>query len=116
MPKFFLGPIDLWWSALTAFGYGDGTPTSYTPLAQGRNVEDPRPVPLAVPHWTDTNNWAYIADPAIFPSSISATARNPGACPTLCLNCSSKLVVSWPDPCLAMMLCPSKYGTGSLSA
>lgn len=78
MPKFGLFPIDLWRAALVAFGYGDGVPTSYTPEAVARNEDDPRPVPLAVPHFTDANDWAYIADPMLLPVIHMSYAQDPG--------------------------------------
>ncbi|TXH49233.1 MAG: hypothetical protein E6Q97_23080 [Desulfurellales bacterium] len=77
-PKFGLFPVDLWTTALIAFGYGEGMPTTYTPEAQARNEEDPRPVPLAVPHWTDTNNWAYIVDPMLHPVIHISYAQDHG--------------------------------------
>lgn len=63
MPKYCLVPIDLWYTARKVFGYGDGTPTTYNPFAFQYNEEDPRPVPLAVPDFTDANDWAYMVDP-----------------------------------------------------
>ncbi len=38
---------------------------------------DPRPVPVAVPEWTDANNWAYIVDPRLHPVIHVAYAGNP---------------------------------------
>jgi hypothetical protein len=82
-PKFFLGPADLYDTALIDFGYGAGT-GGYTgtpnndvnPYAQSR-PGDPRPIPIAVPEWTDTGDWAYITDPLLNPVICMAYANNP---------------------------------------
>jgi hypothetical protein len=66
-PKYCLVPPDLYHQALANFGYGDGQPATYLPEAEDRGLADPRPIPLAVPHFTDANDWAYIADPRIWP-------------------------------------------------
>ncbi|MFN2222018.1 MAG: hypothetical protein ACK2UH_05670 [Candidatus Promineifilaceae bacterium] len=66
-PKYCLVPPDLYHTALGIFGYGDGVPTSYQPFAQERGEGDPRPVPIAVPDWTDGTDWAYITDPMVWP-------------------------------------------------
>ena len=42
-------------------------PTTYAPFSQDRGIGDPRPVPIAVPHFTDATNWYYIADPMVWP-------------------------------------------------
>lgn len=73
IPRYWLGPIDLYDTALKAFGWGQaansiGLPTSGG-TAQTPNIyaesrpNDPRPVPIVVPEWTDTNDWAALADP-----------------------------------------------------
>ncbi len=77
-PKFCLVPADLFDTALIAFGYGDGYPTSYTPEAQARSAEDPRPVALVVPDWTDATDWAYIVDPQVYPVIHISYAQAPG--------------------------------------
>ena len=66
-PKYCLVPPDLYHQALATFGYGDGQPATYLPEAEDRGLGDPRPVPLAVPHFTDANDWAYITDPQVWP-------------------------------------------------
>lgn len=66
-PKYLLVPPDLYHTALGIFGYGDGMPTTYAPFSEDRGIGDPRPVPIAVPHFTDTNNWYYLADPLVWP-------------------------------------------------
>lgn len=87
-PKFWLGPADLYDTALTIFGYGagpggrpgEGTTTAFqdvNPYAQAR-PGDPRPIPIAVPDFTDANDWAYIADPTVAPVIQMAYADNPG--------------------------------------
>ncbi len=66
--KYLLVPSALYFQGLANFGYGDGYPTAYNPHAvSGRSAEDPRPEVLAVPDWTDATDWAYLADPRIFP-------------------------------------------------
>ena len=77
-PKFALVPAELYDDALAAFGYGDGYPTSYNIYVEGRELEDPRPVPLVVPDWTDANNWAAICDPRIFPVIMMSYSQAPG--------------------------------------
>jgi hypothetical protein len=77
-PRYWLGPADLYDQALEIFGYGEGMPTTYTPEAQSRGFADPRPVPLAVPDFTDDNDWAYIADPQVFPVIHISYAQAPG--------------------------------------
>jgi hypothetical protein len=83
-PKFWLGPADLYDDALTYFGYGAGAggqpgtaDNDVNPYAVDR-PGDPRPIPIAVPDFTDTNDWAYIADPQIAPIIQMAYADNPG--------------------------------------
>jgi hypothetical protein len=69
-PRFCLTPNDLRYTALENFGYGAGWPTSYdyhADPANQLNQEDPRPIVVAVPDWTDANDWAYLADPAVWP-------------------------------------------------
>lgn len=77
-PKYWLGPADLYDQALALFGYGEGQPAVYTPEAQGRNVHDPRPLPLAVPDFGDATDWAYIVDPLVFPVIHISYAQAPG--------------------------------------
>jgi hypothetical protein len=77
-PKFLLVPDDLYDVALTITGYGEGMPTSYTPEAQARSPEDPRPVVIVVPDWTDANDWAYLVDPQIYPVIQMSYAQAPG--------------------------------------
>ncbi len=83
MPKFCLVPIDLFDEALQAFGYGDGTGgqpgtanNDVNPYGESRPA-DPRPVPISVPDWTDTNDWAYLVDPLIAPVVQMAYADSP---------------------------------------
>jgi hypothetical protein len=77
-PKFLLVPAELYDQALVNLGYGEGMPTTYTPEAQARSAEDPRPVPLVVPDWTDATDWAYIVDPQIYPVIQISYAQSPG--------------------------------------
>jgi hypothetical protein len=76
-PKFWLGPADLYDQALIDFGYGagpggrpgEGSTTAFqdvNPYAQDR-PGDPRPIPIAVPEFTDTGDWAYLVDPRLHP-------------------------------------------------
>lgn len=83
-PKFLLVPPDLYDQALIDFGYGAGpggypaTPNNdVNPYAQDR-PGDPRPIPIAVPEFTDTTDWAYIVDPRIAPVICMAYGDNPG--------------------------------------
>ncbi len=83
-PKFLLLPADLYDQALIDFGYGAGpggypaTPNNdVNPYAMDR-PGDPRPVPVLVPEWTDTTDWAYIVDPRISPVICMAYGDNPG--------------------------------------
>jgi len=83
-PKFLLVPVDLYDQALIDFGYGAGpggypaTPNNdVNPYAQDR-PGDPRPIPIAVPEWTDVTDWAWIVDPRIAPVLCMAYADNPG--------------------------------------
>ena len=83
-PKFWIGPADLYDQALIDFGYGAG-PGGFTgtgdndvnPYAISR-PGDPRPTPIAVPEFTDANDWAYLADPAIAPIIQMSYSQNPG--------------------------------------
>lgn len=83
-PKFWLGPADLYDTALDVFGYGAGpggqpgtANNDVNPYGVGR-TGDPRPMPIAVPEFTDANDWAYLADPVIAPVIQMAYADNPG--------------------------------------
>ena len=83
-PRFLLVPVDLYDQALIDFGYGagpggyPGTPNNdVNPYAQDR-PGDPRPVPVAVPEWTDANDWAWIVDPRISPVICMSYGDNPG--------------------------------------
>jgi hypothetical protein len=83
-PKFWLGPADLYDAALDIFGYGAGiggqpgtANNDVNPYALAR-PGDPRPIPIAVPEFTDVNDWAYLADPLIAPIIQMAYADNPG--------------------------------------
>jgi hypothetical protein len=82
---FALFPIDLYDTALVQFGYGAGdvgkpnsagTAQEVNPYGNSR-PGDPRPIPIAVPDWTDTNDWAYIADPRLHPVIHMAYANSP---------------------------------------
>lgn len=85
-PRFVLLPIDLYDTALTAFGYGSGdvgkpsgagTAQNPNPYGESRRG-DPRPIPVVVPEFTDTNNWAYITDPREHAPIKMAYANSPG--------------------------------------
>jgi hypothetical protein len=77
-PRFILVPAELYDTALSIFGYGEGMPTSYQPQAEGRGPVDPRPVPLVVPDWTDATDWAYLVDPQVYPVIQISYAQSPG--------------------------------------
>lgn len=83
-PTYVLLPIDLYDTALTAFGYGTGdvgkpsaagTAQTVNPYGESR-AGDPRPIPIVVPDWTDTNDWASIVDPRLHPVIVMAYAGN----------------------------------------
>lgn len=84
-PTFVLVPIELYDSALTEFGYGNGdvgkpsaagTAQTVNPYGESR-LGDPRPVPIPVPDWTDANDWAYMVDPRLHPVIHMAYANAP---------------------------------------
>ena len=77
-PRFLLVPAELYDTALSILGYGEGMPTTYTPEAQARGFADPRPIPLVVPDWTDATDWAYVVDPALFPVIQMSYSQSPG--------------------------------------
>ena len=77
-PRFLLVPAELYDTALSILGYGEGMPTAYAPEAQGRGFADPRPIPLVVPDWTDATDWAYVVDPALFPVIQMSYSQSPG--------------------------------------
>jgi hypothetical protein len=77
-PRFLLVPAELYDTALSILGYGEGMPTTYTPEAQDRGFADPRPIPLVVPDWTDATDWAYIVDPAVYPVIQMSYSQAPG--------------------------------------
>ena len=66
-PRYCLVPGDLYRTALANFGYSDAVPTAHDPNFNDRGPADPRPIPVAVPDWTDANDWAAIVDPVVFP-------------------------------------------------
>jgi hypothetical protein len=87
-PKFLMLPADLYDQALIDFGYGagpggrpgEGSVTAFqdvNPYAMDR-PGDPRPIPIAVPEFTDTGDWAYLVDPRIAPVICMAYASSPG--------------------------------------
>ena len=82
-PSLGLFPVDLYDEALQVSGYGAGpggqpgtANNDLNPFGVGR-PGDPRPRPVMVPDWTDTNNWAYLVDPVIAPVIQMAYADNP---------------------------------------
>lgn len=87
-PKYCLVPADLYLTALEVFGYGQGPGgmmggnTTHAPNvnanASDRGPADPRPVPVTVPDWTDTNDWAYLVDPVLHPVIMMAYIEAPG--------------------------------------
>ena len=111
-PKFLLVPDDLYHQALVNLGYGEGMPTTYVPEAQDRGIEDPRPVPLVVPDWTDAADWAYIVDPMIYPVIQISYAQAPGGG-----SHPAPELYSVTDPrrvfCSPMTCCRSRCATGS---
>ena len=79
-PKFIIVPVDLYWQALTLFGYADG-PGGAPGTANNDGspfIGDYRPEVLMVPDWTDTTDWAYIVDPKLWPIIQMSYAQAPG--------------------------------------
>ncbi len=84
-PTFCLVPIELYDTALELFGYGAGdvgkpntAGTAQTPNVYGASRPgDPRPIPVAVPEWTDATDWAYLVDPRLHPVIHMAYADAP---------------------------------------
>jgi hypothetical protein len=87
-PTFCLVPIDLYDAALEAFGYGSGDvgkPVAVGESGVGQSVNpyggsrpgDPRPIPVAVPDWSDANDWACLVDPRLHPVIHMAYASAP---------------------------------------
>ena len=86
-PKYCLVPMDLYDNALRHFNHGAGSnvgqPTSAgnaqepNPYGEDRPM-DMRPVPIAVPAFTDTNDWAAIVDPKELAPLKMAYANAPG--------------------------------------
>jgi hypothetical protein len=84
-PTFALLPVDLYDTALEAFGYGTGdvgkpnsggTAQTVNPYGESR-LGDPRPIPIVVPEWTDATDWAQIVDPRLHPVIQMAYASAP---------------------------------------
>lgn len=70
---------------MTLFGYGSGdvgkpssagTAQTVNPYGESR-MGDPRPIPIAVPDWTDATDWAAIVDPRLHPVIQMAYANAP---------------------------------------
>ena len=76
-PKYMLCNRALFRAALVVFGYGDGQPTTYIPEAMDRGPDDPRPWPIAVPDFTDANDWAALVDPRLYPVIMMSYAQAP---------------------------------------
>ena len=84
-PTFCLVPIELYDASLELFGYGAGDVgkpntggTAQTPNVYGASRPgDPRPIPVAVPEWTDATDWAYLVDPRLHPVIHMAYADAP---------------------------------------
>jgi hypothetical protein len=74
-PRYLLVPIDLEMTALQIMA-SEGEPgtadNDANPLAQGNmhdeRIRSARDRVIVVPLWTDTNNWAAVADPRLYPS------------------------------------------------
>ena len=84
-PTYALVPIELYDTALEAFGYGSGdvgkpntagTAQTVNPYGASR-LGDPRPIPIAVPEWTDADDWAYMVDPRLHSVIHMAYANAP---------------------------------------
>ena len=85
--KYCLVPMDLYDQALKHFNYGagsnvgqpnsGGTAQEPNPYGEDRPM-DMRPIPVAVPAFTDTNDWAAIVDPKELAPLKMAYANAPG--------------------------------------
>jgi hypothetical protein len=53
-----------------------GTAQTVNPYGDSR-PGDPRPIPIAVPDWTDVDDWAAIVDPRLHPVIHMAYANSP---------------------------------------
>ncbi len=83
LPAFWLGPAELYDDALRQFGYGAG-PGGRLGDGSSDDVDvniygvsrpgDPRPIPIAVPEFTDASNWAFLADPKVYPTIMMSYA------------------------------------------
>ena len=77
LPSYWLGPVDLLDTAYSVFGYGQAANSVGLPTTAGTAQEsnlygesrpgDPRPIPIMVPEWTDSTDWAYMSDPSLTP-------------------------------------------------
>ena len=74
-PKYVLVPVDLETTALVMFaseGLPGGSNNDENVFARGdehtTRLMTARERVVVVPHWTDTNNWAAVADPLLYPS------------------------------------------------
>ena len=74
-PKYCLVPVDLEITALVMFaseGVPGGANNDQNVFAAGEEnntrLSSARDRVVVVPHWTDTNNWAAVADPLLYPS------------------------------------------------
>ena len=85
-PRYCLVPVDLYDRALVQFGYGSGdvgkpngagTSQEVNPYGEAR-PGDPRPIPIAVPEFTDTNDWAAVVEMSMFAPIKMAYAMSPG--------------------------------------
>ena len=84
-PSYCLLPHDLYTNALEVFGYGSGSEGRRFDSSAGRAVNpfgmdrvgDPRPIPIVVPEFTDSNDWAAIADPSMLSVIQMTYAQDP---------------------------------------
>jgi hypothetical protein len=74
-PKYCMVPVDLETTALVMFaseGLPGGSNNDENIFASGdehtTRLASARSRVVVVPHWTDTNNWAAVADPLLYPS------------------------------------------------
>jgi len=78
IPKYLLVPIDLYDQALVLFStqnYPGTANNDKSPLYADPNAA--RPEVIMVPDWTDTNNWAYLTDPKLWPVIQMSYAQDP---------------------------------------
>jgi hypothetical protein len=82
-PRCGLFPVGLCDSTLRVFGCGPGPgdqpgiPDNDVNSYVESQPDDPKPIPIMVPGWSDATDWSCIADPSLAPIIQMAYADNP---------------------------------------